>query len=153
MIALWPEAITAGMISGSLCHILDIMPTLLDITCVSYLDKFRGNAILPMEGESLYTVFQGDTEWNRSPILYKFSGNSFLKEGDWKLVAQVGDSWELYNLRADRTETNNLVKKYPEKVRRVSEMYEDWAKRVGALSSEQAMKMPLNTRAHYTFQK
>lgn len=46
MIVRWPEAIQAGAISHSSGHILDIMPTLLDITGVTYPEKFRGNTIL-----------------------------------------------------------------------------------------------------------
>lgn len=153
MIIRWPEKIQPGNSSIATGHVLDIMPTLLEITGISYPVHFNDNEILPMEGESLYPVLNGDTDWSRVPIIYEFSGNRFVKEGDWKLVAPVGDSWELYNLRSDRTETNNLIGQYPDRVKRMAQMYNDWAKRVGALSNKEAMEMPLNTRAHYTFQK
>jgi arylsulfatase len=36
--------------------------------------------------------------------------------GDWKLVAANEEAWELYNLSADRTESNNLADQMPDKV-------------------------------------
>ncbi|NBC67323.1 MAG: sulfatase-like hydrolase/transferase [Bacteroidetes bacterium] len=153
MLIQWPKEIQAGSISRTTGHMLDIMPTLLDITGIQYPDYFKGRDILPMEGESLFPVFLGVSIEREKPIIYEFAGNRFVKDNDWKLVAQVGDDWELYNLRDDRTETNNLIKKYPERVKRMAEMYDDWAKRVGALSNQESMEMPMNTRAHYTFEK
>jgi len=152
LIIRWPEVIQPGSWSESTGHVLDIMPTLLDISGISYPDRFAGNDILPMEGESLYPVLKGDMDWSRSPVIYEFSGNRFVKEDEWKLVAQVGDSWELYNLRSDRTETKNLIDQYPDRVKRMAKMYEDWAMRVGAMPNKEAMEMPLNTRAHFTFE-
>lgn len=153
MIVRWPDVVPAGLKSHSSGHVLDIMPTLLDIAGISYPVSFGGNEILPIEGESLYPVLQGDTDFNRSPIFYEFSGNRFVKDGNWKLVAQMGDNWELYNMREDRTEINNLAEKYPERVTNMANLYDEWAKRVGALSNKEGAEMPLNTRAHYTFQE
>ena len=115
-------------------------------------DSFRGRDILPMEGESLFPVFIGNSLGRKKPIIYEFAGNRFIKDKDWKLVAQVGEGWELYNLRLDRTELNNLIDKYPERAKKMKKNYEDWAKRVGAMSNEEARRMPLNSRAHYTFE-
>jgi arylsulfatase len=39
------------------------------------------------------------------------------------------EEWELYNLEADRTETNDLADQYPEKVVEMSEKWMVWAKR------------------------
>lgn len=153
MLIRWPNKIQPGSISRTTGHMLDIMPTLLDITEIQYPDNFKGRAILPMEGESLFPVLLGNSLERKKPIIYEFAGNRFVKENDWKLVAQVGGTWELYNLREDRTETNNLIEKYPKRVKSMAEMYDDWAKRVGALSNQEAMEMPMNKRAHYTFQE
>ena len=38
-------------------------------------------------------------------------------------------NWELYNMKKDRTETNNLAKDYPEIVKELSELYNQWADR------------------------
>ncbi len=36
-------------------------------------------------------------------------GSRAVREGDWRLVGERGRARELYNLREDRTEMNNLV--------------------------------------------
>jgi len=45
--------------------------------------------------------------------------------GDWKLVAPKGEPWELYNLRDDRAEQNNLA---PQDADKVQELSERWQK-------------------------
>ncbi|MDP8243659.1 MAG: hypothetical protein P9L94_06230 [Candidatus Hinthialibacter antarcticus] len=44
------------------------------------------------------------------------------------------EQWELYDLSKDRTETNNLVEKYPERVKEMSAAWDGWAKRVGLVN-------------------
>ena len=54
--------------------------------------------------------------------------NRAIRQGDWKLTARRVDDkvgpWELYNLKSDRSETNNLTAKYPGKVKRLSKLWE-----------------------------
>ena len=59
---------------------------------------------------------------------------------DWKLVRKGTTRkpsrlfpWELYNMKSDRTELNDLSGEQPEILTRMTRMYEDWAERVGAL--------------------
>jgi arylsulfatase len=63
-------------------------------------------------------------------------GNRAIRKGDWKLVASdrftPGD-WELYNMKEDRTETNNLIDKMPEKAETLKKNWNQWADRVGVV--------------------
>jgi arylsulfatase len=44
--------------------------------------------------------------------------------GDWKLVAEgAAGPWELYDMRTDRAESNNLAEKHPEKARELSDRW------------------------------
>jgi arylsulfatase len=56
-----------------------------------------------------------------------------VRQGRWKLVSRFegGNAWELYDLEADRTETNNLGATNPAKVRELSGLWDAWASRVG----------------------
>ncbi len=54
-----------------------------------------------------------------------------VRQCKWKLVAAHGGPWELYDLKADRTELNSLAQKYPQKVEQLKAMYESWARRCG----------------------
>ena len=49
--------------------------------------------------------------------------------GKWKLVSRRPLRWELYDMSADRTEMNNLASEHPDLVKKMTAMYDDWAKR------------------------
>ena len=50
-------------------------------------------------------------------------GHHAIQRGEWKLVANKGAPWELYNIMDDRAEQNNLASKYPD---RVSQLANAW---------------------------
>ena len=66
-------------------------------------------------------------------LFWEHEGGRAVRAGDWKLVAEQGDSWELYNLGTDRTEQHDLIAACPEKAKELTAAWEAWAARVGAL--------------------
>ncbi len=50
-------------------------------------------------------------------------GNRAIRIGDWKLVADHKNPWELYDLRADRSETRNLADSEPDRVRQLEQAW------------------------------
>ena len=135
LIAHWPAGIPRA-INGRFTHhygyLPDLMATCVDVSGASYPTEFQGNTILPMEGESLLPLLKGE---NRSvhtkPICWEHEGNRAVRAGRWKLVRTNRADWELYDIAADRTETNNLAETHPEKVEELSAVWEAWAKRCG----------------------
>jgi arylsulfatase len=60
-------------------------------------------------------------------------GNRALRVGDWKIVAAGKDSpWELYDMSSDRSETKDLAKDKPEKVRELAAI---WARQFEEFSA------------------
>jgi arylsulfatase len=119
---------------------IDIMPTLLELADVEYPDKFQGNSITPVEGKSLLPVLRTGNRTGHNTMGWEHEGNRAFRQGDWKLVwrGRFQDGpWELYNLVEDRTEMNNLVKKFPERVTELKAGYDEWAQRVGVIEWEQ----------------
>jgi arylsulfatase len=118
------------------------MATCVDVSGASYPDVFNDNTVYSMEGVSLAPAFQ-DQPLDREAIYWEHEGNRAIRMGDWKLVSNPHqkpraldlveklplEEWELYNLEADRTETNDLADQYPEKVVEMSEKWMVWAKR------------------------
>lgn len=132
LIAHWPKGIDAsmkGQIATEPAHIIDFMATCVELSGATYPATFKGNEIIPMEGESLLPILQGKPFYRDAPIFFEHTGNKGVRSGKWKLVALKGKSWELYDMEADRTELNNLAKKMPEKVKTMSVQYDDWANR------------------------
>lgn len=112
-------------------HLIDIMPTCLDIANGQYPTKYKGNDILPMEGVSFFPLISGQSVERSEPLYWEHQGSRAMLQGDWKIVSNIDEPWQLYNLRADRTETTDLAKKYPERITKMIADYDVWADRVG----------------------
>ena len=143
LIVHWPDSIKTG---GELRHqpgqLPDIMATCLEIsnmcfrrnsalatkTNAKYPDKYNGNRILPLEGKSLVPIFDGKNN-GKEALYWEHEGNKAVRRGKWKVVTKYPGPWELYDMEIDRTELNDLSAKYPEIVKELSGLYQDWADR------------------------
>ena len=131
-VAWWPGRIQAGVITRQPAHIIDIMPTLLELAEREYPTEFNGQEILPVEGKSMSPILFGEQRASHKQLAWEWSGSRALREGDWKAVwPKKGRNWELYNLAEDRCETNDLSSTHPELTQRLSEAWFEWAERTG----------------------
>ncbi|MEW5976210.1 MAG: arylsulfatase [Acidobacteriota bacterium] len=136
LIACWPAGIkAAGAVANQVGHVIDLLPTFLALAGMDYPPAFGTRQLLPLEGKSLVPVLKGQPIGDRT-LAWEHEGNRAIRQGDWKLVASYGGKWELYNLAADRTETNNLADRMPEKVKQLSDLWQEWADRVGVVPWE-----------------
>jgi arylsulfatase A-like enzyme len=111
-------------------HIIDLMPTLLDLAGASYPQEFAGRSIPSVEGRSLLPVLTGG---ERPDVVYgwEHEGNRAVRQGQWKLVSRFPQNWELYDMASDRLETDDLASQMPARVEALAQLYEAWATRVG----------------------
>ena len=86
-----------------------------------------------MEGKSLLPIFRTGSREGHDVLFWEYEGNLAVRRGKWKLVSAYGDPWELYDLKADRTETNDLVATHPDKAEELKALYRAWAKRCDVL--------------------
>ena len=127
----WPAGIKEqGVVKSQAAHIIDIMPTLLELSGATYPEEFNGNTIDPYMGESMVSAFTNTEEAPINETLFwEHFGAAALRQGDWKLVKLDGNAdWELYNLNEDRTEMNNLAAEYPERLKKMQEEWNTMAK-------------------------
>ena len=112
-------------------HIIDLMPTFLELAGATRPETVDGEPVLPLEGRSLLPVLAGG---NRPDAVYgwEHEGNRAVRQGEWKLVSRFPDAWELYDMTTDRLETHDLASEMPDRVAALSRLYEAWAARVGA---------------------
>lgn len=130
----WPGGHVRKGITHQVSHVMDIMPTLLQVAGVSPPEKAATEPIPPMEGKSLFPVLRGGSIGSRT-LCWEHEGNRAVRRGDWKLVARNGLPWEVYHLSMDRTETENLLYAQPVAAS-LSAEWNAWAKRVGVLPWE-----------------
>ena len=133
MIVRWPKVIQEGTLSHQVGHVVDIMPTLLDVSGASYPEKRNEVAVLPMDGTSLLPVFEGGERAGHESLCWYLYGNRAVRKGKWKLVWGSNErKWELFDMQLDRTETNDLASRYPQRVQQMESVWMQWAKQTGA---------------------
>ena len=130
LIAHWPRGINAaqrGKLTHQPGHLVDVMPTLLQVTGSKYPAMRNGAKLHPLDGASFAAAFQGKSWTRREPIYYFHEGNRGVRSGKWKLVMKYKGEWELYNIDADRTELRNLASARPEMVKKMAAQWDAWA--------------------------
>lgn len=134
----WPGRIPAGTTCAEPIITVDLYPTLLEFAGA------KAPAGYPLDGFSCaqLLVSGGNTRLNREALFWHFPGYlgagpgawrttpaGAIRWGDWKLIEFFEDGRvELYNLRADLSQTNNLAGSLPEKARELQEKLVAWRK-------------------------
>ncbi|HKJ69017.1 MAG TPA: arylsulfatase [bacterium] len=134
LIVRWPRVIQANTRTDQVGHIIDFMPTFLELARARYPKSFQGKAILPLEGKSLVPIVHGKKREGHEVLFWEFGGNRAVRvqQGKWKLVwDRTIEEWELYDIDTDRTEMHNLANNHPEQVRKMVSLYSQWADKVG----------------------
>lgn len=143
---LWPGIIPAHTENDIPISNMDILPTILEAASIDH-DQY-------LDGQSLWPVFAGDTSLqNRAlfwhfPIyleaykknnlqnrdtLFRTRPGSVVRKGNWKLHHYFEDNGiELYNLKTDISESQNLATQNPEKAKELLNILNDWRQQVKA---------------------
>ena len=134
----WPRGIPTqrnGSIVHDVSHLIDLMPTFVELGGATYPAEYEGNKIQPMGGVSLVPTLGGKAIKRQAPLGFEHHGNLGLRDGKWKIVSMYRRdqprTWELYDMEADRTELNDLAKKMPGKLDAMVAAWQAWADRVG----------------------
>ncbi|MHC4584719.1 MAG: sulfatase [Planctomycetota bacterium] len=137
LIVRWPGVTKAGSLCGYPVISTDFYPTILDMTGLSGIPKHNAD----MDGLSLVPLLKNPTVGLKRKALYwhyphyypTTSPVSSILQGDWKLIEYFEDKRiELYNLKKDIGETNNLAEKMPNKTEELRKRLHSWRKAVDA---------------------
>ena len=128
----WPAGLKVppGSIVDQPAHLIDVLPTLAEITGAAIPDRWQDRPLRPVSGVSLKPVLDGLPIADRPPIHLLFAADRGLRDGDWKLVSFRSAAWELYNVAIDRTELNDLAGQEPERLKEMVKMWRDMAENV-----------------------
>lgn len=109
----WPGFVDAGGRSDYLTSTNDYLPTILDILV------WKSDRSIPLDGISILPLMEGKTMPARSPMafgflrIYKDTARYALIDGDYKIGIHDGRRTELFNLRNDPAELNDLADQEP----------------------------------------
>ncbi len=137
------ESIRGSIEKNRVGHIIDLLPTCLEIAGVDYPAFIGDRVITPTPGRSLIHSFSGNSGTPHHALFWEHMASRAVREGDWKLVANGKSAWvedipvwELYNLKDDPFETQNVAGNYPERVEYMQKLYDKWADEVGVLEAK-----------------
>jgi arylsulfatase len=146
LIVYYPKGIKdKGGIRTQYSHVIDILPTTLDVVGVKAPEQIRGIQQQPIEGTSMaYSIDDAKAPTRHTLQYYYIFGARSIYHDGWKAELAYPSSfitgnfqskepfdenaWELYNLNEDFTERIDLAKKYPEKLAQLKAEFEEQAK-------------------------
>lgn len=140
----WPAGLKTkpGSLVHTPAHLVDILPTMVDVSNSIMPATFPERTLTPLAGVSLTPIFAGGNLSRRPPIHLLFSADRGLRDGDWKIVSFKGGPWELYNIAKDRTELHNLAKVHPDMVERMVKAWHETT--ANALNAPPSERSPVN---------
>jgi arylsulfatase A-like enzyme len=130
----WPGHVKPGTMTGQMGHIIDILPTCLELAGAKPVAEINGAKTQPLEGRSLAPIFRAEQRPPANELFWEWAGNCAIRRGQWKLVWDTLNQehrWELYDIVADRTELHDLAREKPEVVTELAAVYGKWAKKLG----------------------
>ncbi|MEM9889120.1 MAG: arylsulfatase [Bacteroidota bacterium] len=123
-IAYWKDKIKPNSFSDFTGHFIDVMPTFMELSGATYSEN---DTLTPPRGQSLVPVFLGKSQERTDALFWEWSKGKAVRKGDWKIVKrELEQEWELYNLKTDPTERENLYTQYPEIVQQLDSLYLLW---------------------------
>ncbi len=152
MILSYPKVIKEkGGIRNQYGHVIDVLPTTLELVKGTVPEVIQGYKQAPIEGTSLaYTVEQAKAPSRHAVQYSEIAGSRAIYKDGWKAslhhnvwegfdIKQVDttggkvdfskDVWELYNLNEDFNERINLAAKYPDKLKELQAVFDEEAKK------------------------
>jgi arylsulfatase len=144
MVVHWPAGIQAkGEIRDQYHHIIDIGPTILEVTGTPFLEVLDGHTQMSLDGVSMmYSFNDADAPTTHPEQYYELFGNRAIYQDGWKAVTiHAGrmpwdlnrvapfedDVWELYNLNEDFSEAVNVASQNPDVLQALKARWEELA--------------------------
>jgi len=146
----WPARIKdKGGLREQFMHIIDVVPTILEVAGIPAPETVDGIKQAPIEGTSFAYTFDKEnaTEPSRHKIQYfEMMGQWALYDDGWLLSTKVNRApWEafgaantdplnnqvleLYDLNTDFSQSQNIADQYPEKVKAMKKLFIEEAKK------------------------
>jgi len=135
MMVRWPGVTQPGSVNDTPVTSTDFFPTILEMA------RIELELPLPIDGVSFTSALRGEKH-NRGAMYWHYPhyGNqgcaptAAVREGDWKLIEWYENGkLELFNLKEDIAEKNDLAKKHPDKVKILAAKLANWRKHTGAV--------------------
>lgn len=133
----WPKGIEAkGEIRSQFHHVIDVVPTLLEVAGLPEPYLVNGIAQKPIEGVSMrYTFDDAKAEDRHTTQYFEMFGNRGIYHEGWTAVTHhstpwrtfvpdfSADQWELYDTTKDWSQAHDLSKALPDKLAELQRLF------------------------------
>ncbi len=142
LIVSWPKRIAArGDIRRQFVNVIDITPTVLDVTGIAAPGSYQGVRQMAMHGRSIAPTFaSADAPDPRETQYFELRGHRAIWHDGWRAVATHrngtqwdADTWELFDARRDPAETTDLSAKDPARLKQLQDLWWREARTYGVL--------------------
>lgn len=133
----------AGTRVTALTHVMDLMPTFLEVAGGKYPETYNGHNIVPLQGISLMPLLKGETDeaFRDREVGWEAYGMDAYRRGNWKVMRLPepygNGEWQLYHLAEDPGEMNNLATQYPDLTMELTQGWKRYAKTNGVIHPNQ----------------
>ncbi len=133
-----------GAINHSMLHVMDLLPTCLELAGVELTADKSTNSSTLVQGKSMWPLLDGRAKEIRTEsdwLGWELFGNRAIRQGDWKLLyllpaaGGTGD-WELFNLTDDPAEMHDQSATNPQKRAALLERWDEYVARNGVIVSD-----------------
>jgi arylsulfatase len=139
LIVRWPAKLAkqAGKIRTQRLHVTDLYPTFLELAGKAFPEQKGARKLAPLYGQSLLPLFD-DPDLPPLAIhdemfwAFNQTGKGLTK-GNWKVSSISDGPWMLFNIAIDPAESNNLAASHPEKLKKLSDAWFDFAQNETAM--------------------
>ena len=139
----WPAGFRRrNALESAPVHLIDLMPTLVEVSGAEYPEQLGSRQIPPMAGTSLMPALRGEKLPERT-LYFEHEGTRAVREGRYKLTALRGEPWKLYDTERDRTEIDDLSEQQPQRVATLAKKWDTWA------AENQVTPLPESYPVHY----
>ena len=139
----WPAGIAArNELRHTPSHLIDIVPTVLELAGLAKPGEWNGAPVPAAPGKSLVPAFAKDQGIGRDCLWWLHEKHRAVRVGDWKLVADAGKPWELYDMKADRAEQHDLAAVHPDKVKKLAKVWQSRTDAFTELAKSPADRKP-----------
>jgi arylsulfatase len=132
--------VQSKIVCSEFVSVLDLAPTIYELTNSTHPREFRGRTVLPLMGASMMSLLQGKTQRVHAPdygMGWELFGRAAYRKGDWKIVwveRPFGQSdFELFNLQRDPGETRDLKQSEAAIYRDLVDAWNEYAEQVGVV--------------------
>jgi arylsulfatase len=104
------------------------MPAILEASNITPKSTIRGQDRLPWDGRSILPSIEGKKQKSPSLLFFSHSRGKAIRVGNWKLVFNKDNKkeakWELYDMKKDPNELNDLAEINPHKVDHLARLWQ-----------------------------